>query len=41
MSIVDFLRDRPNISLRGLETEADLPTKTLSHLTIHFAISRF
>lgn len=31
ISIADFLKDRPSISLRGLETEADLPTKTLSH----------
>ena len=31
MSIADFLKDRPSLSLRGLEAEADLPTKTLSH----------
>lgn len=31
MSIAKFLKDRPSLSLRGLETEADLPTKTLSH----------
>jgi hypothetical protein len=29
--IADFLKDRPSLSLRGLETEADLPKKTLSH----------
>lgn len=31
MSIADFLKDRPSLSLRGLENEADLPAKTLSH----------
>ena len=31
MSIADFLKDRPSLSLRGLEAEANLPTKTLSH----------
>jgi len=31
MSIAEFLKNRPSISLRGIETEADLPTKTLSH----------
>jgi plasmid maintenance system antidote protein VapI len=31
MSIAYFLKDRPSISLRGLEKEADLPKKTLSH----------
>jgi hypothetical protein len=31
MSIADFLKDRPSLSLRGLENEANLPAKTLSH----------
>ena len=31
MSIADFLKDKPSFSLRGLENEADLPAKTLSH----------
>ena len=29
--IKHFLKDRPSFSLRGLEKEADLSTKTLSH----------
>ena len=29
--IADWLKERPSISLRGLETEANLPIKTLSH----------
>jgi len=31
MNIKAFLKNRPSLSLRGLEQEADLPTKTLSH----------
>lgn len=29
--IADWLKERPSISLRGLEKEANLPPKTLSH----------
>lgn len=29
--IKHWLKERPSISLRGLEMESDLPTKTLSH----------
>jgi len=29
--IADWIKERPSISLRGLEKEADLPLKTLSH----------
>ncbi len=31
MSIAEFLKERPSLSLRGLENESDLPKKTLSH----------